>query len=239
MAVAAEANAATRPRRRWRRALVRAALGLLAAVASYGGAIWLFGVIPVHADYRPAERGVTVVIASNGVHTDFYLPAQHPAKDWVRFAPLESPAARPAPYVLVGWGDRGFFLDTPTWDDLSVSTALAAVFWPTPAVMHVYHRYWLPADGEGCVRLQLREAEYRALVAYIEDSFARDERGAPVLVPGRNYTPSDVFYEGVGSYHLLHTCNNWASGALAAAGVRQPLWSPFDGAIFAQLDRAR
>jgi uncharacterized protein (TIGR02117 family) len=239
VAVAALEAPAPRRRSRWRRAIAHAAIGLVAAGAAYVGAVWILGAIPVHADYRPADSGVTIAVASNGVHTDFYLPARHPVKDWTSFAPLESPAAAPAPYVLIGWGDRGFFLDTPTWDDLSATTALAAVFWPTPAVMHVYHRFWLPLEGEACARLQLREAEYRALVAYIEAGFARDEGGAPILIAGRNYTPSDVFYEGTGSYHLLHTCNNWASGALAAAGVRQPLWSPFDGAIFAQLARAR
>ena len=216
-------------------------LTLLAIVATYAAATWVLGAIPIHADYRPAGRGVTVVVASNGVHTDFYLPARHPAKDWATFAPLEdaSTDAARAPYVLVGWGDRGFFLDAPTWEELSLGTALSAVFWPTPAVMHVYYRFWLPANGARCARLRLRETEYEALVAYIERSFARGDDGAPILIAGRNYTPSDVFYEGTGSYHLLHTCNNWASGALASAGVRQPLWSPFDGAIFAQLSEAR
>ena len=236
----AEARAPRRPGR-WRGRLVRALLALVAALATYGGAIWMLGTIPVHADYRPAERGVTVAVVSNGVHTDFYLPARHPTKDWTTFAPLENPpaGAATAPYVVIGWGDRGFFLDTPTWDDLTVGTALAAALWPTPAVMHVYYRSWLPADGARSARLVLRDAEYRALVAYIERGFARGEGGAPILVAGRSYTPRDVFYEGAGSYHLLHTCNNWASGGLAAAGIRQPFWSPFDGAIFAQLQRAR
>ena len=42
-----------------------------------------------------------------------------------------------ARYVAFGWGDRGFYLETPTWDDLKYSTVLKALFWHSPAVMHV------------------------------------------------------------------------------------------------------
>lgn len=55
------------------------------------------------------------------------------------------------------------------------------------------------------------------------------------MIPDHSYYDNDVFYEGVGSYHLFYTCNNWASGVLSAAGVTSPVWSPFDGAIFAHL----
>jgi hypothetical protein len=108
--VAVASPAKPRPRRGWRRPVRRSSLTLLAIVATYAAATWVLGAIPIHADYRPAGRGVTVVVASNGVHTDFYLPARHPAKDWATFAPLEdaSTDAARAPYVLVGWGDRGF-----------------------------------------------------------------------------------------------------------------------------------
>ncbi len=241
---AQQAASAKAARRRWRRPLRYLAGTLLAATLAailYGVAVWVLGWIPVNAGYKQAARGVAVVVVSNGIHTDFYLPARHPAKDWTRFAPLEDTARGPreAPYVLVGWGDRGFYLDTPTWDDLSVSTTLAAVFLPTPSVMHLYYHYYLPPPGEACVHLWLRDEEYAQLVAYLEAGFRRGDDGAPILLQGRGYTPGDVFYEGVGSYHLFYTCNNWASGALAAAGVRQPWWSPLDGPIFEQLRPAR
>jgi uncharacterized protein (TIGR02117 family) len=239
--------AATAPpkRRSWRRRLLRwllfALLALVAFVLLYAGAVWLLGSITVHDDYRPADEGVPVMIVSNGIHTDFYLPARHPKKDWTKFAPLEDMTVgnASAPHVLIGWGDRGFFLDTPTWDDLSIGTTAAAVLLPTPSVMHIYYHWYLPVPDERCRRLYLRDDEYERFCAYVERGFARDADGDPILIAGRSYTPGDVFYEGVGSYHLFHTCNNWASGALRAAGVRQPLWSPLDGAIFEHLPAAR
>jgi len=244
-----DAPAPTEPqpkkRRPWWRRLLRwllfALLALVVFALLYGAAIWLLGNISVNDDHHPADEGVAVMIVSNGIHTDFYLPARHPKKDWTRFAPLEDMTVAPANagYVLIGWGDRGFFLDTPTWDDLSVSTVTSAVFLPTSSVMHIYYHYYLPAPDERCRRLHLRDDEYERFVAYLERGFARDADGNPILIPGRSYTPSDVFYEGVGSYHLFHTCNNWASGALKAAGITQPLWSPLDGPIFDHLPQPK
>lgn len=237
------ATSAPKKRRPWWRRALRwllfALLALISFALLYGAALWLLGSITINDDYEPATDGVPVTIVSNGIHTDFYLPARHPAKDWTRFAPLEDTTVGPAsaPYVLIGWGDRGFFLDTPTWDDLSVTTTFAAVFLPTRSVMHIYYHWYVPTPGDRCVRLRLRDDEYRRLVAYLEQGFARDATGDPILIPGRSYTPGDVFYEGVGNYHLFHTCNNWASGALAAAGIRQPWWSPLDGPLFEHLPK--
>jgi len=235
-------DAPQRPRRRRRLALRWLLRGLVATftfAALYLLAIWVLGAIPVHRGWRPPTRGVEIMISSNGIHTDFYLPTKTAQQDWSTFAPLQHVSTRRevAPFVLIGWGDRGFFLDTPTWDDLSVGTALSAVFLPTPSVMHVYYRHWLPQADEQTVRLLLREEEYAQLVAYIERSFRRGDDGRPVMIRDRQYSSSDVFYEGVGSYHLFYTCNNWANGALDAAGVTTPLWSPFDGAIFAHLPK--
>ena len=224
-------------RRRVWRWLVRGLLVLLGAALLYGIAVWVLGAIAVNRGYRQAASGVDIMIASNGVHTDFYLPAKHEVKDWTSFAPLQSMPSylKNARYVLVGWGDRGFFLDTPTWDDLTVGRVLSAVFLPTSSVMHLYYSDYMQEPGERAVQLRLSVAEYRLLVAQIERSFATDANGKPILIKDRSYAADDVFYEGVGSYHLFHTCNNWASTVLDAAGVTSPVWSPLDGAIFAHL----
>ena len=53
-----------------------------------------------------------------------------------------------------------------------------------------------------------------------------------VEISGANYGPYDVFFQGAGSYHLFRTCNNWANQALQTTGVKTPIWSPFEYAIF-------
>lgn len=225
--------------RRILRWLIRCILAFVAIALLYLLAVWILGAIPVNRSYRAATTGIDIMIQSNGVHTDFYLPAKTPEKDWTSYAPLQSmtPYFANANYVLIGWGDRGFFLDTKDWGDLTVATTLNAIFLPSVSVMHLYYRYQMPPPGKRAVKLRLSSAEYRRFVAYIETGFKTDSAGNAVLIPDRGYSSSDVFYEGIGSYHMLNTCNNWANRALDAAGVTTPVWSPFDSAIFEHLPR--
>jgi len=215
-------------------------LGVFVSLAAlYTMAIWILGSIAVNQDFKEAAAGIEIMIQSNGVHTDFYLPVKTKEVDWRQFAPLEAKDiyVPDSSFALIGWGDRGFFLDTETWDDLTVGTALGAVFWPTSSVMHLYYQYSMPRETDQAVRISLHPDQYRELVTFIKASFKQDDQGKPVLIAGRSYSKSDVFYVGVGSYHLLNTCNNWANRALDAAGVTTPVWSPFDGALFKHLPR--
>ena len=221
---------------RW---IVRGLVGIVVFGCSYLLAAWILGMIKVNGDYQTAETGVDIMISSNGVHIDFYLPTSTDAINWQNFAPLEAPNdyVRDARYTQIGWGDRGFFIDTPTWQDLTLGTALNAVFLPTPSVMHIYYRHQLPIPDERTAKLRLSNEEYQLLVKQIKNGFALDPSNQPILIPTASYSLDDVFYQGAGSYHLFHTCNNWASNALAATGVTSPLWSPFDGAIFDHLPK--
>ncbi|MFQ5506099.1 MAG: TIGR02117 family protein, partial [Planctomycetota bacterium] len=152
-----------------------------------------------------------------------------------RFVPLEG-FPDGGSHVSFGWGDRGFYLRTPTWSDLELSTALRAILLPSASVMHVEHFWGPPEPGPSCRRLVLSEAQYGRLVAYIEESFRKDAAGRPMRIPGRGYDQYDDFYEARGSYHLFYTCNNWANQGLKASGVRTALWSPFETAIFHHLE---
>lgn len=227
------------PIRRIVRWLLRGFGVLLSAAALYTLAILILGAIPVNTGFQQAGAGIEILIQSNGVHTDFYLPVKTRDIDWREFAPLEDKDyyCPDSSYAVIGWGDRGFFLDTETWDDLTVGTTINAVFWPSATVMHLYYRYAMPVQGDQAVRLKLHPDQYRELVQFIKASFKQDAQGKPVLIAGRSYSRSDVFYEAVGSYHLLNTCNNWANRALDKAGVTTPVWSPFDGAIFNHLPK--
>ena len=41
-----------------------------------------------------------------------------------------------AEYLAFGWGDKGFYLDTPEWSDLKASTAFKAAFALGNSAMH-------------------------------------------------------------------------------------------------------
>ena len=219
--------------------IIRGLVGVVVFGCLYLLAAWILGMIKVNGDYQAAKTGVDIMISSNGVHIDFYLPTNTDAINWQNFAPLEAPNdyMRDARYTQIGWGDRGFFIDTPTWQDLTLGTALNAVFLPTPSVMHIYYWHQLPITGARTAKLRLSTEEYKLLVMQVKNGFARDPSHQPILIPNASYSLDDVFYQGAGSYHLFHTCNNWASNALARTGVTSPLWSPFDWAIFDHLPK--
>lgn len=62
-----------------------------------------------------------------------------------------------------------------------------------------------------------------------------DANGQSASVKGHHYNDHDAFYEALGHYSAYTTCNEWTRNALDAAGVRVPVWAPFERALFWQL----
>jgi len=204
----------------------------------YLAAALVLGAVPTNRHWQPASDGVTVWLTTNGVHAGLALPARHATMDWTTlFPPVHNAHGKDAvadDYVTLGWGDRTFFLDVPQWRDLGASTALKAIVGRDAAAMHVEYGP-APAGDPTALRLTVTPAAYARLVAFIRRSVAVDDAGASVWIPGHHYDVNDAFYEANGRYSLFVTCNQWTRNALAAAGVRAPVWSPFDKALFWQL----
>ncbi len=200
---------------------------LLGIVALYLVAALVLGLIPRNAAFVETRDGVEIHVRTNGVHAELVLPTRHGAVDWsVEFpaSHLRSPGAA-TEWIAFGWGDRDFMLDTPTWADLRPRTAFVALSGLGTGAMHV--EYIETPLVYASRRLRLSPEQYGRLVAYVRASFARDPNGAVQwIAPG--YFDSDAFYEAVPTYNFWFTCNEWTRRALAAAGVRTALWSPFD-----------
>ena len=126
-------------------------------------------------------------------------------------------------WLWFGWGEREFYLNTPTWRDLSPRIAAHAVIGSDRTLIHVDHLLY-PWEDARPVRLS--PAEYRRLSAAIGASFdPADTR------PIRGYGPADVFYPARGRYDLVRTCNWWTGRMLAAAGVRIGWWTPVSATV--------
>ena len=205
-----------------------------AGIIFYGLMVLELGWLTANPDYKQASEGTEIRIWSNGLHTDFVLPVRSKLMDWAAFAPYSknAPPADHLKYVIVGWGDRGFYIETPTYDDFSITTALKAIFLPTDSVMHVSYHSFAPSTSDKCVRVVLSDDQYRRFVRFLIAGFRLSKHNKPVEIPGASYGPYDTFFQGAGSYHLFHTCNNWANQALQTTGVTTPMWSPFEYAIF-------
>jgi uncharacterized protein (TIGR02117 family) len=210
---------------------------LILAPLVYLGAALVLGAIPVNRDWRDAPDGVTVWVTTNGVHAGIAMPARHAVMDWTTlFPPVHNahPNEIGQDVVTVGWGDRHFFLDVPEWGDLTTRTALTAISGTDAAALHVeYGR--APTGMPGTVKLTLGSDAYARLVAAIRRSVVVADDGTAQWIPGHHYDTGDAFYEATGRYSLFVTCNQWTRNALSAAGVRVPVWAPFDKALFWQL----
>ncbi|MDQ2105622.1 TIGR02117 family protein [Azospirillum isscasi] len=208
-----------------------AVAGPVAVVGAYLLAAVALASLPV--DGRPAVRnGVEIFVCTNGVHTDLVLPAANGLVDWTTdLRHGDFPGTGPwASHVSFGWGDRAFYLETRQWSDLRLSTALSALFGGGPSVMHVYAMP-RPAGSPDCGALRLGNEAYRALAAFVRGSFRRDGAGRVIPLPGSGYGATDLFYEAVGHYSPVETCNEWTGKALRAAGVTVGAWTPFEGSV--------
>ena len=179
---------------------------LLAALGgpplAYLAASAVLGRVAVNADWQPPPSGITIYVQTNGVHTGVVLPAGR------------------GRWRAYGWGDRQFYLDTPTWHDVRPTTAAAALAGSGRTLVHVDRLGDFLAD-ENWRPLTLRPGEYRRLVRFVRATLAPGGSAIP------GYGPDDSFYPGTGRYSVFRTCNVWTGEALRTAGVRMGLWTPF------------
>ena len=133
-------------------------------------------------------------------------------------------------YLAFGWGDKGFYLNTPEWSDLKASTALNAAFGLSSSAMHTTF-YKIMKEGEACKKIKISAEEYQKMVTYISDSFHRDTYKNVQWISGNSYGNRDAFYEANGSYNLFYTCNTWANNALKIANQKASLWTVTDTGI--------
>ncbi|WP_128892802.1 DUF2459 domain-containing protein [Erythrobacter sp. HKB08] len=200
---------------------------LLAATLLYFLAAWVGSSIPRNSGWTEPSTGVEIMVEDNGVHTAIIMPLVSEQVDWRAHFPLTDLARPDAGYthVSVSWGEHNVFLNTPTWADLSLSTALGAA---TGGDVLTHAAFYVrPAASPSHRRLTISEETYARLVeAVLKRSQTGGEKRA---LPG--YAAYDAFYPAPGTYHLGNTCNQFVSDALAEAGIRTGWWTPMAGGV--------
>lgn len=194
--------------------------------------------IPVSAENTAEPKTHEIFILTNGVHTDLVVPVKSSVIDWSREIPFSHTKSKKSgfKYLAVGWGDKGFYLDTPTWADLKFSTAFKAAFWLSESAMHCTF-YDKMTEGEDCRRIMVTEKQYRNLTQFIRSKFDRDASGKVIKVPtDAVYGNNDTFYDAQGRYSFLNSCNTWTNNGLKAAGQKAALWTATDFGIFRHYD---
>lgn len=185
-------------------------------------------------DEPQKSSDVTIYILTNGVHTDLVVPIRNEQMDWSKEVLFENTVGKDslANYLAMGWGDKGFYLETPTWADLKFSVGFKAATGLSTTAIHATY-YKKMTEAADCVKLQISKEQYGKLINYITNSFQKDNNGQFIPIKtNANYGKTDAFYEANGSYSMLHTCNTWANSGLKACEQKAALWTPFDSGIF-------
>lgn len=210
------------------------------AAIGLAGSLGLGALVPrPGTDFPPRGAGgeTRILVAANAIHTDIVLPAT-PAT-LARFAFLEAdglPLGRPdVRSIIVGWGGRAFYTETPTWGDLSLGPVLKA-FTRDSSVIHVTLAGAIDPGSPGMRELTLDEPRLQALLGFIDDRFRRDGEGGRIPIVGAGYTAFDRFYEAKGWFNVLVGCNTFTAAALRAAGIATGVWTPLPQTLFWSLD---
>ncbi|WBV54007.1 TIGR02117 family protein [Chryseobacterium gambrini] len=217
--------------------LIIKAIGIIVGIVFLYVALGYFlPFIEVSAKDDGQKKEIPVYIYTNGVHTDIVMPVKNDIQDWSTKIPFSNTKSKSTDYnyVGVGWGDKGFYLDTPTWAwaDLKFSTAFKAAFWLSESAMHCTF-YKTMKEGDDCKKIMISRDQYKKLVDFVDAKFDKDQNGNYNLVPTNAvYGNDDAFYDAQGKYSFLNTCNTWANDALKAADQKAAFWTPSDYGIF-------
>ncbi len=193
---------------------------IVVPVLMYLGLAALFSYWGTNPEKPDCVADQMVYISSNGMHIDLIMASAALPPSFVQQLSPKSTTK----YYAIGWGDKGFYLDTPTWAELKVSTAINAMLFKSPTAMHVtqfkeVQSHWIP--------IAVCPEQIDILNKHITSTFETDASGHPIEIMEAGYTPDDRFYEAHGNYTGIRTCNIWVSQGLKKASIKTSRWSPF------------
>jgi len=183
---------------------------------------------------RLAPDELEIYLVTNGVHSDIVVPTITQEINWFSNLPFLNSNIDTSiyKYIAFGWGDKGFYLNTPTWSDLTLSTTLKACVGISGSAIHATY-YKQMTESEFCKRILISKEQYGLLIKYIQNSFDRNEFGELIrIVNIANSGSLNAFYEARGRYNIFNTCNTWTNRGLKFCGQKACLWTAFQKPIF-------
>jgi uncharacterized protein (TIGR02117 family) len=181
----------------------------------------------------------TVYVSGGAMHTNLIVPVSTSVFDWrtdLDLEPIGSTNAATYRYLQFGWGDRIWYMQTPSWDRVNYLDIFRVLLFPgnTTALLVKGHATVPRYVGEELKCLRLNQADYLALMGFIQQSFQLNAQGEKQRL-GDSQDGESGFYAATGYYSALRTCNSWTAEALQAANVNTPLWSGLASPVMAQL----
>ncbi|MDP2118279.1 MAG: TIGR02117 family protein [Hoeflea sp.] len=196
----------------------------------------LFVSSPVAAGAPPPKATRTILLLSTEIHTDLALPASPDVAERFSFMAADGldPSQPGVAYIIAGWGGRSFYIETPTWSDLSPGPVFNALTYDR-SVMHMALAGDIDRDHPTVTPVELDEDAFERLMQGVLASFSLDGSGERIVVPGAQYGEYDLFYEAEGLFTALAGCNVWTGATLRQAGLRTGWWTPLPGLLILSL----
>ena len=167
------------------------------------------------------ENKKEIYLSTNDVHLAIIIPIDDLSiefKEDIEFNLDEK-------YFSFGWGDENFYLNTPTWGDLTFRNAFKALFLKSSTLIHLT-RYKQVKNS--WTKVIVSKSELNKLNQYISKSFKKDKNGNKIILDNCGYSVDDDFYKANGSFSCFKTCNTWANNAFKESNLKSCLWTPFD-----------
>jgi len=210
-----------RKKRKSGRFLRRALMAMVAVPTAYLLAALIGSIVPVNRGWVEPDRGITIYLADNGIHTDIIMPVKAAGLDWAPVVPRShfatvDPSAR---YIAIGAGEEEVYLNTPRWVDIKPATIWSAL----AGGRRILHVEWVADPRYAARAIRLRPEEYRRLWQAVRADFGP----RPDRIDHPGYGPADAFYRTDDKANAVRTCNQWTADRLRLAGIKAPLWSPF------------
>ncbi|AXT54305.1 DUF2459 domain-containing protein [Aquimarina sp. AD1] len=181
----------------------------------------ILSAITINSKTSNNDLSKSIYLSTNGVHLDIILPEKDIDSmllSGIKYENLEK-------YISFGWGDENFYINTPTWGDLTFNNAFKAMFLKSTTLMHVTRYKQKHSDW---VEIKINEIELQKLNTYLLNTFERNEKGMKILLKNKGYSSKDDFYKSKGSYSCFKTCNSWVNTGFKESGLKSCLWTPFD-----------
>lgn len=143
-----------------------------------------------------------VYLYDNGMHIDIIIPENDQ-------------------YIAYGWGSKIFFMEVPSWDDLSFKVGFQALFTKPRSCMRVnkYNKI-----NKSWKEVNLSKSQLDLLKFKIEQKFNHDPFGKHIKI-------KENFYEANGRYWALNTCNTWVNAMFRECNLKCRLFTLTSGAL--------
>ena len=198
-------------------------------IGCYFGAALVGSLVPANSAWQEPKDGIPIFVETNGVHVSLILPMAavgQDLSDLIRPEHLANPDLF-GTHVMIGWGHGAVYRNAQSWGQVRSGDIGSAIIGSDDTTLHVYHLI-NPQPTRIRKAFHVTQEQYQSIVGDVRASFKLNG-GSSSAYPA--YGPNNLFYDSVGRYSAVNTCNEWTGQVLRKAGIKVGMWTPMPGGV--------